>query len=526
MSTELLAQELTCPICLQLFSEPVMLPCAHNYCVSCIQSATDSEKGPHHCPECRQAYHGIKDIQKNLKLCNIIESYKVTTGKGQDRNTVQCDDCLPIRKPAFKTCLKCEISLCTDHLQAHAKKMSFRNHTLVEPLSNLNSQKCLFHSKSLEFYCATDAAFLCATCFIEGTHYGHDIHNFESAGAEMRCILRADLKLAKEKLQMTSILLQKSLGEEMAFTDASDRLTVKALGILDSMINQLNGYKCRLSKQLEEEHVCKQESWQANINQMTKQQSILKDIQEQAESVLAETDQCLFVHQFLSIKSQLKEALESNVDVPAPPTVDTRHLCALTGTDELKTDMTTLLQALHTLLTPLELTFDPNTVHNSLLLSNDLRTVKYNAGKQVHPEHPERFQAVPQVLCSQGFSGGQHVWVVEVGQCMWSVGVCYRSVPRRGDHSRLGHNSTSWRLQWKNKKLIACHASSTVTLSVTIPPLRLEMALDYSRGTLCFHSIKGRREHLHTFTATFREMVYPAFAIHSTNSESWITLQS
>lgn len=190
--------------------------------------------------------------------------------------------------------------------------------------------------------------------------------------------------------------------------------------------------------------------------------------------------------------------------------------------------MTRLVDTFHVLLNPLELTFNLSTAHPSLLVSNDLRTVKYSSTKNSYVEHPERFSSAPQILCSQSFSGGEHVWVVEVGaNCMWSLGVCYKSIPRRGDHSRLGHNAVSWRLQWKNSKLTVCQASCNVALGEMTPhPARIEIALDYEGGTLKFHSVKGRREHLHTFRAVFKEPVYPAFSIHSNTPESWITLHS
>lgn len=188
--------------------------------------------------------------------------------------------------------------------------------------------------------------------------------------------------------------------------------------------------------------------------------------------------------------------------------------------------MTHLLDSLHLLLNPLDLTFNLYSAHPTLIVSNDLRTVKYSPTKQPYPEHPERFISAPQILCSQGFSRGEHVWVVEVGaSTMWSLGVCYNSIPRRGDHSRLGHNSVSWRLQWKNSKLTVCQSSCNVALGeVTNPSQKIEIALDYERGTLTFHSTKGRREHIYTFRTVFREIVYPAFSIHSNTPESWITL--
>lgn len=214
--------------------------------------------------------------------------------------------------------------------------------------------------------------------------------------------------------------------------------------------------------------------------------------------------------------------------IPSKAPLNTKRLQAGLKTQDFRTEMTCLLESLHVLLNPLEMTFNIFTAHPSLIISNDLRTVKYSPTKQSYVEHPERFASAPQVLCCQGFSGGEHVWVVEVGpNTQWSLGVCYKSIPRRADHSRLGHNSVSWRLQWKNGKLTVCQSSCNVALAeVTNQPLKIEVALDYEGGTLIFHSTKGRREHLHTFRAVFREPVYPAFSIHSNTPDSWITLQS
>lgn len=228
------------------------------------------------------------------------------------------------------------------------------------------------------------------------------------------------------------------------------------------------------------------------------------------------------------IEQKLREAasVTTSFKIPSKGPLNTKHLQTGLKSQDFGSEMTRLFDSLCILLNPLDLTFNLCTAHPSLLVSNDLRTVRHSPTKQAYAEHPERFTSAPQILCSQGLSSGEHVWVVEVGaNSMWSLGVCYKSIPRRGDHSRLGHNSVSWRLQWKNGKLTVCQSSCNVALGEMIThPLRIEIALDYEGGTLTFHSTKGRRELLHTFKAVFREPVYPAYSILSNTPDSWITL--
>ncbi|KAM3871812.1 E3 ubiquitin/ISG15 ligase TRIM25 [Diretmus argenteus] len=538
---QLLAYELSCPICLQLFSDPVVLPCGHNYCLACIRKASDAAGGladatlPR-CPECREEYDGIDSLQRNFKLCSIIEGYRATAPQldsqpeTQGKVAIFCDHCIDGESLAVKTCLRCEVSLCTRHLQKHQDKESFRVHALVEPQNELGMRGCANHGRPLEYFCSSDMTSLCATCFIEGAHQNHDVLTFDVAEEEMRRALESRGKVVSFRLQMAESFLQRAAEEQGASEAIGDKLVNKAATLMDTMAALVDRYRERLSVLMEEERCQRRQSWKVGLTALEEQQQQLLEAQQSTTQALTETDKCLFIHRFMLIEAQLREAIISTVPskIPSKAPMDTKRLQAGLKTQDFRAEMIRLLESLHVLLNPLELTFNLCTAHPSLTVSNDLRTVKYSPAKQPYGENPERFTSAPQILGNQGFSGGEHVWVVEVGPLsMWSVGLCYKSIPRRGDHSRLGHNTVSWRIQWKNKKLTACHASSNVALAETaIQPLRIEVALDYDGGTLVFHSTKGRREHLHTFRAVFREPVYPAFSIHSNTPESWITLQN
>ncbi|KAM6924930.1 E3 ubiquitin/ISG15 ligase TRIM25 [Xenentodon cancila] len=556
---EQLTQELSCPICLQLYYDPVVLPCGHNYCRVCICKTADSPdaggKILPRCPECREVYQGVNSLQRNFKLSNIIEGYQATTAKldcqkpwiewkkeattaqlnsqpemETKKETILCDHCIDNETQAVKTCLKCEVSLCSRHLQRHHEKESFRAHTVVEPLNEVGKRSCPVHFCPLEYFCSDDMSSLCSTCFVKGHHQNHNVLTFNVAEEEMRRALETRNKVISSRLQLTESLLKKTVEEQDASKAEGDKMVNKAVSIMDNMAVLVDRYRERLHVLLEEERKQYTKSWQFGVSALEEQQQQLLDAHRSVTEALSESDTFAFINRFMMIEQKLREVVTGSIPtkIPLKPMLDTKRFQTGLKTQDFRSDMTHLLDSVHILLNPLELSFNIRTAHPNLLVSTDLRTVRCSTNKQSYLEHSERFTSAPQVMCSQSFSSGEHVWVVDVGSsCMWSMGVCKKSIPRRGDHSRLGHNSVSWRLQWKNGKLTACASSGNVALGEMLnQPVRIEIALDYEGGTLTFHSIKGHREHLYTFRAVFKEPLYPAFSIHSSTPESWITLRS
>ncbi len=41
---ESMEDELTCPVCLELYADPLMLPCSHSVCKKCLQDICDSNR--------------------------------------------------------------------------------------------------------------------------------------------------------------------------------------------------------------------------------------------------------------------------------------------------------------------------------------------------------------------------------------------------------------------------------------------------------------------------------------------------
>ncbi|KAL7881264.1 hypothetical protein AOLI_G00081120 [Acnodon oligacanthus] len=151
-------------------------------------------------------------------------------------------------------------------------------------------------------------------------------------------------------------------------------------------------------------------------------------------------------------------------------------------------------------------TLDPNTAHPDLILSDDLTSVRFTEKQQL-PDNPERFDKCVCVLGSEGFNSGTHCWEVEVGDStVWFVGVMTESAQKKGS---IFFKSGVWFLWCNSGKYGARSTPELFTLlSVGQKLQRVRVQLDWDRGKLSF-SDPLTNTHLHTFTHTFTERVFP-----------------
>uniref|UniRef100_A0A667Y6G0 B30.2/SPRY domain-containing protein n=1 Tax=Myripristis murdjan TaxID=586833 RepID=A0A667Y6G0_9TELE len=160
-----------------------------------------------------------------------------------------------------------------------------------------------------------------------------------------------------------------------------------------------------------------------------------------------------------------------------------------------------------------DLTLDPNTVSRKLRLSEDNRKATKVFEWQLYPDHPDRFNQQPQVLCREGLTGRCYWEVQWSGEV--SIAVTYRGITRSGDDSLLGDNKQSWSLECSDNIYYVRHNRKSTNISVRPRGSnRVAVYLDCSAGTLSFYRVSsdGLRL-LHTFSSTFTELLHPAFGM-------------
>ncbi|XP_058474019.1 NACHT, LRR and PYD domains-containing protein 12-like [Solea solea] len=173
-----------------------------------------------------------------------------------------------------------------------------------------------------------------------------------------------------------------------------------------------------------------------------------------------------------------------------------------------------------------ELEPDTNTMNRKLQLSDDNRKVTCVTEDQSYPDHPDRFEFYPQLLCRTGLTGRCY-WEVEWRGDVF-ISLSYRGIKRKvnGSDCWFGHNDQSWSLICSDDHGYSVHHCRAVThIRSSSVSHRISVYVDCPAGTLSFYSVSSDSLiHLHTFRTTFTEPVYPGFYISRGSSVSLCSL--
>ncbi|XP_065124850.1 NLR family CARD domain-containing protein 3-like [Paramisgurnus dabryanus] len=165
---------------------------------------------------------------------------------------------------------------------------------------------------------------------------------------------------------------------------------------------------------------------------------------------------------------------------------------------------------------PCDLSLDPNTAHNLLVLSEGNKKVTCVEEEQSYPDHPERFWLFEQVLCKESLSERCY-WEVEWDG--WShISVSYKGIRRNGGtFCRFGLNEISWNLYCCDSLYSAWHNYKTTDIPALSPPCnKVGVYVDWRAGTLSFYAVSDTHTltHLHTFHSKFTEPLYAGFGLY------------
>ncbi|XP_034546575.1 E3 ubiquitin-protein ligase TRIM21-like [Notolabrus celidotus] len=508
----------SCSICLDVFTEPVGIPCGHTFCSACITGHWDTSKPVFHCPLCKKEYLKIPDLCVNTVIADMVEKVKKVSQEEPHDTPDQagsgymlCGICTEKKQLATKSCLTCFMSYCKAHLEPHQRVLTLKKHKLINPVEDLESRICKEHGEPLELFCKKDFLLLCEAC-VDSDHKKHKVVNVE-VEAEMR---KDQLGLEKKDIDQMFQAHQQKLQEIQHSVEASRKNKKKALEYSNPVMTELVDYIRRSQAELNEVIQRKQKKIEKEgegfIKELEEEMVQIRQKNSELDQVCGIDDPFEFLEHALSLTF-------------TPPLVKdwsevTLNSDQFTVQETLVKLETTVMREIRLLCDPdlkrmqhyaVDLTLDPETAHPALIISEDGKEVKCGDKKRNVGDKPERFDHVLNVLAKESFNSGKFYFEVQVqGKTQWDLGVVNESINRKGD-IRVSPKSGYWTIWLRKGNEFTANAGPAINLHVRDTPQKVGVFVDYEEAQVSFYDVDSRA-HIFSFTGcNFTEKLYPYF---------------
>lgn len=145
----MLEEELSCPICCEIFQDPVVLKCSHSFCRICLQQFWNKKKARRDCPVCRKKC-SLNEPTVSLALKNVANTFL----KDQESKMGAAGALAGARESG-------------------------------EPLE-LVDVVCVAHGEVLKLFCLDDFEALCCVCHTSKKHQGHRVCPLDEGSQDLK----------------------------------------------------------------------------------------------------------------------------------------------------------------------------------------------------------------------------------------------------------------------------------------------------------------------------------------------------
>ncbi|XP_055519689.1 E3 ubiquitin-protein ligase TRIM63-like isoform X2 [Leucoraja erinacea] len=234
---EALAKELSCPVCLELFTPPILeLPCGHNYCKQCIEATLFSQNCTHvnghfYCPMCRKITYlskvGMGPVEN--------EANELIT-----RDTEMADMLTYLRGRG--------IAILKRNIFAENVLEKFKQELEMICNKEHSQQMCEKHDEELvNLMCLQDDMPICSICKLFGDHQCHDVAKLADIYQERKMCFTDTMKSLNTRNESVSGTIQeieKQINDTVtSCKDAKTMIDVVGATLMRHLRSKINALK-------------------------------------------------------------------------------------------------------------------------------------------------------------------------------------------------------------------------------------------------------------------------------------------
>ncbi|XP_053180014.1 E3 ubiquitin-protein ligase TRIM39-like [Scomber japonicus] len=512
-------ENLSCSICLDVFTEPVSIPCGHNFCLNCITDYWKTEDTVCVCPLCKEKFYTKPMLRVNRIIADMAENIKVSVqGKisgdpeQPGNGNVLCAVCTGAKSAALKSCLVCLMSFCKTHLEPHQRSPALKKHKLIDPVENPENRLCKKHHYPLELYCRVDKIIICESCK-DSDHKTHKLVTLEEEAQNRMTELEIEKKGTDQLIQERLEKIVKIQHSAEATKNNAQKAQSCSMQVMSAMVEYIKRSQAELTEVIETKQKNNETKAEGFIKELEGEITQIKQKNEQLHQISLTKDPFMFLENF------------SHFTITVPKVKDWSDVMLDTDQFPVQGAMFTLeeivTREIRVLCDPdlkemkrhaVDVTLDPDTAHACLIVSKDGKQVTHGDKRRNVPDKPGRFDHVINVFATKGFSSGKFYYEIQVkDKTHWCLGIANQSINRKGD-IRLSPENGYWTIWLKKGDELTANAIPPVKLCVKEMPQKVGVFVDYGKGQVSFYNVDSR-SHIYSFTrCNFTEELIPFFS--------------
>lgn len=436
MATASFAEDLTCSVCLCVFTDPVTALCGHSFCRKCITDCPIAN-----CPQCRAVLPSTDEV-KRLPTSHILKS-----------------------------------------LAEKAKEAGQQG-----PAAQGGQWLCPDHDEKLKLFCLTDEQLACIICRDGEKHDGHKFKPIKEAAASLRKNLDLGLVDLLGQIDVIENLTQTQGQEINKAKKMSGQLMLQIHRQFEEMHQFLRRREDEIKNELKNKEEDAVQNMTKSLNAMNRALTECRELRESWAESLKNTDSEQFLKSWTEANSSmsfedLSRSRSSDLFVVQSPVFKGPYQSHLQFF--MWKEMLQVVQPRAEMLTlrndsvNLTVSDDRRSLHSARKdrsqygYDNKARGVLFGQSQsfvQSPFQSSHNYTAPQNVFSSNEFLTGQHYWEVEVGhRDYWCLGI------------------KDYFLKYDNQTYSACEAQETTELTVNSRPRKIGIYLDCSSKGLSFY---------------------------------------